>query len=142
KVPNQLGAWYPTFSPDGQTLVFYGDPNPTAMVNGLDLAVAAGNTTTDTGLSNPTPAPTIAATTSAPAPTTSAGTAAAGTTGATTAAASTPGSPTIAVSPTATVVPGPSSQVSLYQINKDGSNLKKLQDLEPAGGSGGGKFRF
>jgi Tol biopolymer transport system component len=147
-VPNKMGGWYPTFSPDGQTLVFYGDPNPSAMVNALDLAVAAGNTTTvDTGLPSPTPAPTTASAATTPAPT---GTgAAAGTPGATvagtpgaTTAAGTPGSPTPAVSPSPTAIPGPPSQVSLYQINKDGSGLKKLQDLEPAGGSGGGKFRF
>ena len=37
--PNKLGGWYPTFSPDGKSIVFYGDPNPAAMVAGLDLSI-------------------------------------------------------------------------------------------------------
>ncbi len=116
KLPEKIGGWYPTFAPDGNSFVFYGNPNPTAMVAGLDLAVAAGNiATVETGLPSPTPAPTS---TSNPAAT---------------------GSPTPVGTPTATVIPGPPSQISLYQVNRDGTNLKKLQELEPAGG---GKFRF
>ena len=46
KLPNKLGGWYPTFSPDGNSFVFYGNPNPSLMVSALDLAVASANTST------------------------------------------------------------------------------------------------
>ncbi len=138
KVPNQIGGWYPTFAPDGNSLVFYGNPNPTAMVNALDLAIASASVAqVETGLPSPTPPPanpTVAAPALTPGATTTGG-----------AANGTPapaGSPTVAASPTPTVIPGPTSQMSLYQINRDGSGLKKLQDLEPTGGAGGGKYRF
>jgi dipeptidyl aminopeptidase/acylaminoacyl peptidase len=144
KLPDKLGGWYPTFSPDGNSLVFYGDPNPAVMVNALDLAVAANSSTAVEGDLTPTavaattvPATTAAATTTANA---TAGTTPGATpsTGATAAAIT--GTPAATVAPTATPIPGPPSQISLYMINRDGSNLKKLQDLEPVGG--GGKFRF
>ncbi|HEX2909696.1 MAG TPA: hypothetical protein VH186_02740 [Chloroflexia bacterium] len=123
-LPEKLGGWYPTFSKDGNSFYFYGNPNPTAMVNGLDLSVAANSTTTvNTGAATPTPPATTAP---------ASGTAASGTPAAS-------ASPTIAATPTPTTIPGPPSQTSLYQVNRDGSNLKKLQDLEPAGS---GKFRF
>lgn len=147
KLPDKLGGWYPTFAPDGNSLVFYGDPNPSVMVNALDLAVAANSSTgLDTGLT-----PTAAATTAPATTTTEAATPAAGATAGTTPGATPPasagpagtttsGTPAATVAPTATPIPGPPSQISLYMINRDGSNLKKLQDLEPVGG--GGKFRF
>jgi Tol biopolymer transport system component len=144
----KLGGWYPTFSPDGNSLVFYGNPNPSVMVSALDLSVAA-NSSPDTSLT-PTAAATTAAATTAAA-TTAAATSAGTTPGATpsvsatVAGTTTPGTPgaTTAgatVAPTATAVPSAPSQHSLYMVNRDGSNLKKLQDLEPIGG--GGKFRF
>lgn len=141
-VPNKMGGWYPTYSPDGNSFVFYGNPNPSVMVSSLDLAIASANTTT-------VDAPQLTATASASATTaavtTAAATTASGTPGATTTpgvtgtAAATTATGTTAA-PTATPVPGPPSQTSLYMIGKDGSNLKKLQDLEPVGG--GGKFKF
>jgi Tol biopolymer transport system component len=144
KLPEKLGGWYPTFSPDGNSLVFYGDPNPAVMVNALDLAVAANSSTgVESDLT-----PTAAAATTAPATTAAATTTVNATTGTTPGAtpsagattAATTGTPAPTVAPTATPIPGPPSQISLYMINRDGSNLKKLQDLEPVGG--GGKFRF
>ncbi|OJV88672.1 MAG: hypothetical protein BGO39_03960 [Chloroflexi bacterium 54-19] len=143
KLPEKLGGWYPTWSPDGNSLVFYGNPNPSIMVNALDLAVAAANTTTvDTGIS-PTAASTTAVATSPVTGTTAAGTTAAF--GTPTAGAATSASPGVTVSvgsgtPAPTEAPSVPSQASLYMVGKDGSNLKKLQDLEPVGG--GGKFRF
>ncbi len=153
-VPDKLGGWYPTFSPDGQTLAFYGNPNPGALVAGLDLAVATSNITNfevSTPGATPTATPPLTpAATAAPASGDSA-TAAAATGGANTAqngtvtAGGTPGqavSGSPAASPKPTTIPGPPSQISLYTVSRDGSNLKKLQDLEPTGGSGGGRYRF
>jgi Tol biopolymer transport system component len=120
RLPNNLGGWYPTFAPDGNSLLFYGNPNPAALVAGLDLAVASASVTEAPG--TPTVAPTITASTS---------------TTATTAAAT-----TVAPSPTPTVIPGAASLNSLYAVNRDGSNLRKIADLEPADGKGGGTFRF
>jgi Tol biopolymer transport system component len=141
KLPDKLGGWYPTWSPDGNSLVFYGNPNPSIMVNALDLAVAAANTTTiDSPLLTATAS--ASATTAAATPTAASTTVGAGTpTVGTTASASV--GVTVSVgsgTPTPTEAPAVPSQMSLYSINKDGSNLKKLQELEPVGG--GGKFRF
>ncbi len=136
----KLGGWYPTFSPDGNSLVFYGNPNPSVMVSSLDLAVAAFSTTTpDITILTPTAAPTTVTATTVAA-TTAAGTTTPGATPSVGTSVNVAGTPGATGSPNATAVPGPPSQTSLYMVNKDGSNLKKLQDLEPVGG--GGKFRF
>ncbi len=145
KLPDKLGAWYPTWSPDGNSFVFYGDPNPSLMVSALDLAVAAANTST---VDSPLLTATAAASATTAAPTTVSSPVTATTPAGTTAAFGTPTAgptPSVGVTvsvgtPAATAAPSVPSQISLYMVNKDGSNLKKLQDLEPVGG--GGKFRF
>jgi Tol biopolymer transport system component len=105
---NGLGGWFPTFAPDGNSLIFYGAKNPAQFVAGLDFGSL-------------TPAPTVSATT-APAPTATAT--------ATAAPSGTPGTagPTATIVPTAT--PAPPAVIGLYQINKDGSNLKQLVEIE------------
>ncbi len=142
--PNNLGGWYPTFSPDGKSLVFYGNPNPTSMVAGLDLSITAGSPANDAAVSpTATAGATIPVIPATVAPTQGAVTPTSGaqvlsTPGITVAGSPLPQSPVAIPSPT--VIPGPPSQISLYSINRDGSGIKKLQDLEPVGG--GGKFRF
>lgn len=129
KLPQALGVWYPVFAPDGNSIVFYGNPNPAAMVAALDLSISTTNLE-GTIVPTATPAPTV---TAAPTATVS-GTVTAGPT-------ATP-APTVTPTPTPSPIPGPTSQMGLYQVNRDGSNLKKLADLEPADGKGGGTYRF
>lgn len=105
-------GWFPTFSPDGNSLVFYGGKTPTQFVASLDV-----------GSLTPIPTPTGPAAT------------ATATAAPTTAAATVTGTP----APTATTIPTPTpvpaSATALYQINRDGSNLKQIAEIEslPAG---------
>ena len=146
-VPDKLGGWYPTFAPDGKSLVFYGNPNPGIMVSSLDLAVTSGGPDADSITPLATPSPvgtTLPAAPATPVPSQGPGTPTSGAqapaTPGITVGSGSPAATTLAASPSPTAVPGPSPQTSLYTINPDGSGLKKLQDLEPLGG--GGKFRF
>ncbi len=100
-----LGGWFPTFAPDGNSFTFYGAKEAAQFVQGLDF----GSLTpipTSTG-----PAATATATF---APTTAA-------------ANSTPGTNPTAI-PTAT--PAPPAVIGLYRINRDGSDLKQLVQIE------------
>jgi|GEM_PF-1750309 len=99
KLPNNLGAWFPTFSPDNKSIIFYGTPNANYLASSLDL-----NATFLT--------PTVAASTTAAA------------TLAPTATPSTATSPTVA--PTA----APNQITNLYIVNRDGTNLKTLAQVE------------
>ncbi len=97
-----LGGWFPTFAPDGNSLVFYGSKNAQSFVKTLDQGAL-------------TPQPNVPAQPSATATTAAPATTAAGTPGA-----------TIAPTPT----PAPPAVTGLYQVNRDGSNLKQLLEIE------------
>jgi Tol biopolymer transport system component len=111
RTPNNIGAWFPTYTADGKSIVFYGTPNANYLSNSLDQ-----NATFLTPTASP--APTVT-----PAPTN---------TPATTAAGSPVASATPAVSPTATPSPTPlPNQVSnLYIINRDGTGLRQVATIE------------
>jgi Tol biopolymer transport system component len=100
-VPNSVAAWFPVYTADGKSIVFYGSPNANYLAGSLDQ-----NATflTPTVAVSPTVTPTTtAAATGTPVPT----------------ATSTP-------SPT----PLPNQISNLYFINRDGSGLKILGPIE------------
>ncbi|MEI7556551.1 hypothetical protein [Candidatus Chlorohelix sp.] len=105
-LPNNLGAWFPAYTPDGKNIIFYGTPNANYLSAGLDLNAA---------FLTPTPSPLPSNN-----PTTVATTTASGT------------STTPLLTPTATPSPTPMpNQVSnLYSVNRDGSGLKTLTTIE------------
>ncbi len=103
-VPNNVGAWFPTFSADGKSLIFYGTPNANYLANSLDQN-ATFLTPTVAPTATATPATTTAAATGTPVP-----------------------SPTVTPVPTAL----PNSITNLYSMNRDGSNLKTLAQVEDA----------
>ena len=117
-----VGGWFPTFTPDGKSLIFYGSTHTAAMVGALDNGVNPLTPGISPTVSTPlAPTPIVASTTVA---------AASGTVTATT------------VSPTATPTPDIRSAIGLYTValsDGDGSSLKKLADLETVdtGGSSG-----
>ncbi|MEI6046871.1 MAG: hypothetical protein WCS37_21190 [Chloroflexota bacterium] len=128
-----LGGWFPTFAPDGKSFVFYGAKNPAPFVQGLDFGsltpipttapisatVASTELTTTTVPVSTTVASTGLTTTTVPVSTTLASTGLTTTTNI---------SATFTPFPTAT--PPPSALIGLYQVNRDGSGLKQLVELE------------
>lgn len=109
-----IGGWFPTFTSDGKSLIFYGSPHTTAMVSGLDNGVNPLTPSVSPTVLTPNAAGTPAAT---PATQSTAATVS-GTAGATS-----------AVSPT----PEIRAQIGLYTIalnDTGGTTLKKLTDLE------------
>jgi Tol biopolymer transport system component len=125
-VAKNIGGWFPTFSPDGKSLIFYGSAKTAQMVQALD-----------TGVNPLTPAPPSTVLTPV-APTTAPATTAAGTVGAGTATGSAGAGLPPAPTPTSTT----RAQIGLYTVrldDKDGSSIKQLTSLESldAGGSSG-----
>lgn len=117
----QIGGWFPTFTPDGKNIIFYGSPHTSEMVG----ALSSGINPLTPAVSPTILTPNAAATTPASTPS---GTPAAS------------GTPTT-VAPTATPVPV-RAQIGLYQVavnDTDGSTVKQLTSLETvdAGSSSG-----
>jgi hypothetical protein len=100
-----LGGWFPTFAPDGNSFIFYGAKNAAQFVAGLDFGslTPIPTATGPAATATATVAPTTAAITGTPAA-------------------------TVTIAPTAT--PAPPAVIGLYRINRDGTNLKQLAEIE------------
>jgi Tol biopolymer transport system component len=98
KLPNNLGAWFPTFSADNKSIIFYGTPNANYLASSLDLNATFLTPTVVASAGAATVAPTA--------------------------------TPSAATSPTVAPTAAPNQITNLYIVNRDGSNLKTLAQVE------------